>query len=102
MINANEFLDAVRSYNIGISSGVPGSLLMPLTNCIMQVDNMQYVNNDRRKIKLEIHVGKNRIVRRMFSFMGYNILKLDRVGYKSLTQKNLSLGEWRFLGEREP
>lgn len=44
MINANEFLDAVRSYNIGLSSGVPGSLLMPLTNCIMQDDNMHYVN----------------------------------------------------------
>jgi len=44
MINANEFLDAVRSYNIGISSGVPGSLLMPLTNCIMQDENMHYVS----------------------------------------------------------
>ena len=37
----------------------------------------------------------------MFSFMGYNILELDRVGYKSLTQKNLSLGEWRFLTAEE-
>ena len=44
MINANEFLDAVRSYNIGVSSGVPGSLLMPLTNCIMQDENMHYVS----------------------------------------------------------
>jgi len=67
----------------------------------VHVDSIQYINNDRRKIKLEIHVGKNRIVRRLFSFMGYNVLELDRVGYQSLTKKNLSLGEWRFLTSEE-
>ena len=44
MINPNEFLNAVSSYNIGLSSGVPGSLIMPLTNCIVQDDNMHYVS----------------------------------------------------------
>ena len=53
--------------------------------------------HDKKSIGLEIHVGKNRIVRRIFESLGYNVVKLDRVYYAGLTKKDLTRGRWRFL-----
>ena len=50
---------------------------------------------------VEIHSGRNRIVRRIFEFLGYEVKKLDRVYYAGLTKKNLKRGAWRFLTNEE-
>ncbi len=54
-----------------------------------------------REIGIEIHSGRNRIVRRIFEFLGYEVKKLDRVYYAGLTKKNLKRGAWRFLTDEE-
>ena len=65
-------------------------------------DEVTYVNEaDRSQIGLEIHSGKNRIVRRMMEHLGYKVVKLDRVLFAGLTKKNLKRGDWRFLTEQE-
>jgi len=57
--------------------------------------------NDKREIGIEIHSGKNRIVRRIFEHLGYKVVRLDRVMFASLTKKDLPRGKWRFLTEKE-
>ena len=65
-------------------------------------DEVTYVNEaDRSQIGLEIHSGKNRIVRRMMEHLGYKVVKLDRVLFAGLTKKNLKRGDWRYLTEKE-
>lgn len=59
------------------------------------------VGQDRTHVGIEIHSGKNRIVRRMFEAMRYKVIKLDRVVYAGITKKGLSRGKWRFLKEYE-
>jgi 23S rRNA pseudouridine2605 synthase len=56
---------------------------------------------DKKQIGVEIHSGKNRIVRRMFESVGYKVLKLDRVYFAGLTRKGLKRGKWRFLSPEE-
>ena len=71
------------------------------------VDDISYIQNpqtkelDMNKVGVEIHSGRNRIVRRMFEHLGYKISKLDRVYFAGLTKKNLGRGKWRFLSEAE-
>jgi len=57
--------------------------------------------NDKKQVGIEIHSGKNRVVRRMFESLGYHVVKLDRVQFAGLTKKNLRRGDWRFLTEKE-
>lgn len=65
-------------------------------------DEVSYVNDaDRSQIGIEIHSGKNRIVRRMMEHLGYRVMKLDRVLFAGLTKKNLKRGDWRYLTEKE-
>lgn len=65
-------------------------------------DEVTYVNDaDRSQIGIEIHSGKNRIVRRMLEHLGYRVNKLDRVLFAGLTKKNLRRGDWRYLTEKE-
>lgn len=65
-------------------------------------DEVSYVNDaDRSQIGIEIHSGKNRIVRRMMEHLGYHVVKLDRVLFAGLTKKNLRRGDWRYLTEKE-
>lgn len=56
---------------------------------------------DKSVIGIEIHSGRNRIVRRMFEHLGYDVVNLDRVMYAGLTKKNVTRGKWRFLTEKE-
>ena len=56
---------------------------------------------DKAQVGIEIHSGKNRIVRRIFESLGYRVIKLDRVQFAGLTKKNLRRGDWRFLTQKE-
>jgi 23S rRNA pseudouridine2605 synthase len=64
-------------------------------------DEAEYVNGNPREIGVELHSGKNRIVRRMFESLGYKVIKLDRVQFASLTKKDLPRGYFRHLTEKE-
>jgi 23S rRNA pseudouridine2605 synthase len=73
-----------------------------LEDGFIKADAASYVDpDDKTQVGVEIHSGRNRIVRRMFEFMGYQIKKLDRVYYAGLTKKSLPRGHWRFLTEKE-
>jgi 23S rRNA pseudouridine2605 synthase len=68
----------------------------------VHADANEYCNeNDKSQVGVEIHSGKNRIVRRIFESLGYRVVKLDRVQFAGLTKKNLRRGDWRFLTEKE-
>ncbi len=68
----------------------------------VHADRIEYVSEmDRKQIGIEIHSGKNRVVRRIFENLGYKVVKLDRVYFAGLTKKNLRRGHWRFLEEAE-
>ena len=64
-------------------------------------DEISYVKENKQEIGIEIHSGRNRIVRRIFESLGYHVTKLDRVYFAGLTKKNLGRGKWRYLNERE-
>lgn len=64
-------------------------------------DEISYLKDNKQEVGIEIHSGRNRIVRRMFEFLGYTVTKLDRVYYAGLTKKNLKRGAWRFLTKEE-
>ena len=64
-------------------------------------DEVATLDNTRKLIGVEIHSGRNRIVRRIFEHFGYSVVKLDRVYFAGLTKKNLKRGQWRFLSDRE-
>jgi 23S rRNA pseudouridine2605 synthase len=65
-------------------------------------DSVSYVNEeDKKQVGIEIHSGKNKIVRRIFEHLGYKVEKLDRVYFCGLTKKDLPRGRWRFLTEEE-
>ena len=68
----------------------------------IKADDVQYASpTDKKQVGIEIHSGKNRIVRRIFESLGYRVQKLDRVQFASLTKKNLKRGDWRYLTEDE-
>lgn len=67
----------------------------------VKVDDLQVLSKDRSILGLEIHIGKNRIVRRIFAHFGYEVVTLDRVVYAGLTKKDLARGNYRFLSEKE-
>jgi 23S rRNA pseudouridine2605 synthase len=74
-----------------------------LDDGIAQVDEIAYDGDgkDKKCVGLEIHTGKNRIVRRIFESIGYKVVKLDRVYFAGLTKKDLPRGRWRFLTNME-
>ena len=68
----------------------------------IKADDVQYAHpTDKKQVGIEIHSGKNRIVRRIFETLGYKVTKLDRVQFAGLTKKNLKRGDWRYLTEEE-
>ena len=68
----------------------------------IRADELEYIDeHDHRKLGIEIHSGKNRIVRRIFESLGYDVRALDRVYFAGLTKKGLQKGEWRYLSQGE-
>ncbi len=68
----------------------------------VHADAIEYASDtDKKQIGIEIHSGRNRIVRRIFEHLGYRVLRLDRVYFAGLTKKNVKRGDWRYLTEKE-
>ena len=75
---------------------------LELEDGLIKPDSLSYVQGgSKREIGIQIHSGKNRIVRRIFEHLGYEVVKLDRVVYANLTKKDLPRGRWRYLEEKE-
>jgi 23S rRNA pseudouridine2605 synthase len=75
---------------------------LELEDGLIKPDTVSYVTGgSKREVGIQIHSGKNRIVRRIFEHLGYEVVKLDRVVYGNLTKKDLPRGRWRYLEEHE-
>jgi 23S rRNA pseudouridine2605 synthase len=73
-----------------------------LEDGMIQADEITLISPDKKnEVGLEIHSGRNRIVRRIFEHLGYDVVRLDRVYFAGLTKKNLARGKWRFLTDKE-
>lgn len=74
-----------------------------LEDGFIKADVASYVGDakDKKIVGVELHSGKNRIIRRMFEHLGYTVIKLDRVSFGGLTKKDLARGQWRYLTEKE-
>lgn len=72
-----------------------------LSDGVITPDDVQYVGESKSEVGITIHSGKNRIVRRIFDFLGYEVVKLDRVIFAGLTKKDLPRGRWRMLTKQE-
>ena len=97
-----------KIYHVRLNKEVPEEDMEKLLSGIeledgtAQVDKIDYViGKDRNEVGVEIHIGRNRIVRRMFEHMGYQVVALDRVSIAHLTKKNLPRGKFRILSEKE-
>ena len=91
------FLDKPMSETdlAAISKGVD------LEDGFVKADEISYASTDKMEVGIEIHSGKNRIVRRIFEHFGYELLKLDRVYFSGITKKNIPRGKWRMLTSKE-
>ena len=78
-----------------------GAGLYAMCGPAFEPDVVSYVNEDKSQVGIEIHSGRNRVVRRMFDALGYKVIRLDRVQFAGLTKKKLRRGDWRFLTDKE-
>jgi len=98
-----------KIYHVELDKNVKVSDMRKLTEGIELEDGISRVDDiafdgdglNKKQVGVELHSGKNRIVRRLFEALGYEVKKLDRVGFAGLTKKDLPRGRWRFLDERE-
>ena len=97
-----------KIYQVSLDKPVTANHLQQIADGVeledgnVHADAISYINQqDKNEIGIEIHSGKNRIVRRIFEHLGYRVKKLDRVYFAGLTKKNLPRGKWRFLTEKE-
>ena len=75
---------------------------VPLEDGVANVDSLAFTDTkDKTQVGIELHSGRNRIVRRIFEHYGYDVKNLDRVMFAGLTKKNVQRGKWRFLSEKE-
>ena len=65
------------------------------------VDDLAILTEDKRTVGIEIHIGWNSVIRRIFESLNYEVVKLDRSVYAGLDKKNLGRGQWRFLNKEE-
>jgi len=100
--------EKLKVYQIELNKGLRPADMDKIASGIMlddgfiKADAINYIDpEDKKQIGIEIHSGRNRIVRRIFEQLGYDIRKLDRVYFAGLTKKGLSRGQWRFLTEQE-
>ncbi len=97
-----------KIYHVFLDKNVTAADLRQIADGIMledgeiHADAIDYTSpTDKKQVGIEIHSGRNRIVRRIFEHLGYHVVKLDRVYFAGLTKKNLRRGDWRFLTEQE-
>ena len=97
-----------KVYHVFLDKNVSAEDLQKIADGIIledgevHADAIEYADErDHSQVGIEIHSGKNRIVRRIFEHMGYRVVKLDRVQFAGLTKKGLRRGDWRFLTEKE-
>ena len=90
-----------RIYPVGRLDKNSLGLLLFTNDGDIYADEIAYVSDNKKEVGIEIHSGRNRIVRRIFEHMGYVVQKLDRVYYAGITKKNLKRGQWRFLTREE-
>jgi len=97
-----------KVYHVFLDKNVAASDMQQIAEGIeledgeVHADAIEYTSDtDQSQVGIEIHSGKNRIVRRIFESLGYRVVKLDRVQFAGLTKKNLRRGDWRFLTEKE-
>ncbi|MCQ2183147.1 MAG: rRNA pseudouridine synthase [Bacteroidales bacterium] len=100
--------DKKKIYQVALDRELSGEDFEKILNGILlsdgevKADELEYIDeSDHRKLGIEIHSGKNRIVRRIFESLGYTVKALDRVYFAGLTKKGLKKGEWRYLTESE-
>jgi len=74
-----------------------------LEDGMIKVDAVEYIGDgkDKKQLGIELHTGKNRVIRRIFEKLNYSVVRLDRVSFAGLTKKSLPRGEWRLLEEKE-
>ena len=97
-----------KVYHVYLDKAVTATDLQKIADGIeledgeVHADAIEYASpTDEKQVGIEIHSGKNRIVRRIFESLGYRVVKLDRVQFAGLTKKNLRRGDWRFLTQKE-
>jgi len=97
-----------KIYHVTLDKQVAKNDLLKLTegveleDGIVAADAVAYADmEDKSQIGIELHSGKNRVIRRMFETLDYKVKKLDRVYFAGLTKKNLPRGKWRYLSEKE-
>ena len=97
-----------KVYHVHLDKNVTAHDMEQIANGIMledgeiKADAIEYADEkDKKSVGIEIHSGKNRIVRRIFESLGYKVTKLDRVQFAGLTKKNVRRGDWRYLTEEE-
>ncbi|MBF0956683.1 MAG: rRNA pseudouridine synthase [Alloprevotella tannerae] len=97
-----------KIYHVYLDKNVSGVDLQKIAEGItlddgeIKADDIQYASEtDKKQVGIEIHSGKNRIVRRIFESLGYHVVKLDRVYFAGLTKKHLRRGDWRYLTQDE-
>mgnify|MGYP002524048859 FL=1 len=97
-----------KIYHVYLDRKVTAADMKQIANGIMlddgevHADAIEYASQtDKKQVGIEIHSGRNRIVRRIFESLGYHVTKLDRVYFAGLTKKNLRRGQWRFLSQEE-
>ena len=100
--------EKLKVYHIELNKGLKPVDMDKIATGIMledgfiKADAISYTDpEDKKQIGIEIHSGRNRIVRRIFELLGYEIRRLDRVYFAGLSKKGLSRGQWRFLTEKE-
>ncbi len=100
--------NVTKIYQVELNRNVPQGDLnkiefgLELEDGLIKPDQVSYVaGGSKKEIGIQIHSGKNRIVRRIFEHLGYEVVKLDRVVYSNLTKKDLPRGRWRYLEEKE-
>ena len=99
--------DKKKIYHVFVDRDVePGDMEMlangiELEDGFIFADEVSYVEENKREVGIEIHSGRNRIIRRMFEHLGYRVSKLDRVYFAGLTKKGLKRGLWRYLTPSE-
>ena len=97
-----------KIYHVFLDKNASSADLQKIADGVMLEDGEVHADaisfaseTDKKQVGIEIHSGKNRIVRRIFESLGYRVLKLDRVMFAGLTKKGLKRGDWRFLTEQE-